>query len=411
MIKRVIVIGGGAAGLMAAGTAAENGANVLLFEKMATPARKIRITGKGRCNLSNSAELPDFIKHFGPGGRFLRQSFGQYFTGDLVNFFETRGLPVQYERGGRIFPRGNDAPAVARLMVDWVEQRGVELITSSPVDKILIKGGMVRGVLSRGKEITAESVILATGGKSYPRTGSTGDGYRLAKELGHTVEPQLPGLVSLKTDRLVVRGLAGLNLRNVNARLFIDGKRKGQEFGELTFTTKGLGGPIIITLSGMAVEAMQQGKKVKIHLDLKPALDDAKLDARLLRDFEQRRKEEMASVLRGLLPRPLIFHCLQAAGINAEQLAGTMSSKQRRNLRIWLKDLRFDIIGHGSWEEAIVTVGGVRTKEINPNTMESRLIKNLYIVGEVLDLQADTGGFNLQAAFSTGWVAGKAATV
>ena len=409
MANRVVVIGGGAAGLMAAGTAAEMGAEVLLLEKMATPARKIRITGKGRCNLSNSAELPDFIKHFGPTGRFLRQAFGQYFTGDLVEFLEARGLPVQFERGGRIFPKGNDAPAVAKLLVDWVEQNGVELKTSSPVDRILIKDGVVRGVLSRGKEIKAERVILATGGKSYPRTGSTGDGYRLATEAGHSVEPQLPGLVSLKTDRQDVRGLAGLNLRNVNARLFIEGKRKAQEFGELTFTAKGLGGPIIITLSGIAVEAMKQGRQVRVHLDLKPALDDAKLDARLLRDFEQRRTEEMGSVLRGLLPQPLIPHCLGATGIEADQLAGTISSRQRRSLRIWLKDVRFDIIGHGSYEEAIVTIGGVRTKEINPNTMESRLVNNLYIVGELLDLQADTGGFNLQAAFSTGWVAGRAA--
>ncbi|MEE4166713.1 MAG: NAD(P)/FAD-dependent oxidoreductase [Desulfocapsaceae bacterium] len=407
--ERVIVVGAGAAGLMAAGIAAECGADVLLLEKMSSPARKIRISGKGRCNLSNVAELSDFIAHFGKSGLFLRQLFSTFFTPELIAFFESRGLKLQVERGGRIFPVDGDAPAVARLLLNWVEQSGVAVKTEEAVQQLIIKDGRVTGVVCAGRRIQGDAVIMATGGASYSRTGSTGDGYRLLEDIGHTLVPVRPALVALETQKSAVRGLAGLELRNIMLRLYIDGKRRDQKFGELSFTPSGLGGPIVLTMSLMAVDAIRQNKSVSVSLDLKPALDDAKLDARLLRDIQKRGKEPMASVLRGLIPQQLVETCLQETQIPHEQPAGASSAAARRALRHWLKDFRFEIIGHRPLEEAIVTAGGIATREINPHTMESKIIKGLYVVGELLDIQGDTGGYNLQAAFSTGWAAGKAA--
>ncbi len=407
--ERIIVVGAGAAGLMAAGIAAECGADVLLLEKMSSPARKIRISGKGRCNLSNVAELSDFIAHFGKSGLFLRQVFSTFFTPELIAFFESRGLKLQVERGGRIFPVDGDAPAVARLLLNWVKQSGVAVKTEEAVQQLIIKDGRVTGVVCAGRRIPGNTVIMATGGASYSRTGSTGDGYRLLEDIGHTLVPVRPALVPLETQKSAVRGLAGLELRNIMLRLYIDGKRKDQKFGELSFTPSGLGGPIVLTMSLMAVDAIRQNKSVSVSLDLKPALDDAKLDARLLRDIQKRGKEPMASVLRGLIPQQLVETCLQETRIPHEQPAGVLSAAARRSLRHWLKDFRFEIIGHRPLEEAIVTAGGIVTREINPHTMESKIIRGLYVVGELLDIQGDTGGYNLQAAFSTGWAAGKAA--
>lgn len=407
--ERIIVVGGGASGLMAAGIAAEHGADVLLLEKMKTPARKIRISGKGRCNLSNNAELSDFISHFGKSGRFLRQSFSRFFTPELILFFESRGLKLQVERGGRIFPAQGDAPAVAKLLLKWAEKSGVIIRPDSAVKRILTKEGRIEGVVCNGEEMLCDAVIFATGGASYSRTGSTGDGYSLMQDVGHTIVATRPALVPLETEKSTVKGLAGLDLRNVNLRLYIDGKRKDQKFGELSFTTFGLSGPIVLTMSLMAVDALEQNKKVSVSLDLKPALDDGKLDARLLRDLQKRDKESMASVLRGLIPQELVGTCLEQTKMSPDIVAGELSAKARRTLRHWLKDFRFEIIGYRPLEEAIVTAGGVATREINPHTMESKIVKGLYIVGEVLDIQGDTGGYNLQAAFSTGWAAGAAA--
>jgi len=407
--KKIIVVGGGASGLMAAGTASGCGADVLLLEKMKTPARKIRISGKGRCNVSNSAELSDFLSHFGKSGQFLRQPFSQFFTPELVAFFESRGLKLRVERGGRIFPADGDAPVVAKLLVQWAEEAGVTLRSNVAVDHLIIRDNVVGGVISNNQNLYCDSVIVAAGGASYPRTGSTGDGYRLAGEAGHTIIPIRPALVPLETAKAAVKGLAGLDLRNINLRLFIDGKRKRQIFGELSFTGFGLGGPIVLSISQMAVDALRRNQKVSVSLDLKPALDEAKLDARLLRDLQKRSAEPMVSVLRGLLPRQLVDTCLDHTNINPDFIAGNLPASARKAVRNWLKNFRFDITGCRPIEEAIVTAGGVKTAEINPHTMESKMTKNLYLVGELLDIQGDTGGYNLQAAFSTGWVAGHAA--
>lgn len=409
--KKVIVIGGGASGLMAAGIAAAGGAEVLLLEKMKSPARKLRITGKGRCNITNTASLPDFLHHFGPSGRFLRQAFHRFFVRDLIGFFEARGVQLNQERGGRIFPATADAPAVAQLLIDWVKSVGVTVQTGAAVEKLLIDDSGISGVLCNRKEIPAHAVILATGGASYPRTGSSGDGYRLAEEAGHTLVAIRPALVPLRTAETWFDQLDGLLLKNVNARLFINGKRKTQAFGEVGFIRSGLSGPVILTLSGMVVDALRAGQQVSISLDLKPALDEKKLEARLLRDLQQRAHDPMESFLRGLMPHQLVAVCLDNIGVDSTMAAGQLRAGARKKLRQWLKNFRCTITGYGSMDEAIITAGGIRTTEVDPRTMESRKVAGLYIVGEVLDIQADTGGYNLQAAFSTGWIAGKAAAV
>ena len=403
---KTIVIGGGAAGLMAAGRAAQMGSDVILLEKMEQTGRKIGISGKGRCNVTNSATLTEFITHFGKNGRFLRQCFQQYFRQELLAFFQARNLPLSLERGGRYFPESGRALDVVKVFNEWLKEEGVVLKKRSHVSRILVKDGVVTGVVCNNITIKAENVILATGGKSYPRTGSSGDGYKLAEKLGHTITPLLPALVPLVSPDPSLKTLRGLELRNTQVRLFINGKRKAQEFGELLFTAHGLSGPTVLSLSEQAVIALEEGKEVSLALDLKPALDEKKLDARLLRDLDDRGGEPIESILRGLLPREFIPVCLGACNIPVDIDTRNFPGKLRKKLIHWCKDLRFEISGYRSWNEAIVTSGGISLKEIDPNTMESKRVGGLFIVGELLDLHADTGGFNLQAAFSTGWLAG-----
>jgi predicted Rossmann fold flavoprotein len=403
---RTIVIGGGAAGLMAAGRVAERGGEVILLEKMERTGRKIGISGKGRCNLGNSAGLPDFLGHFGKNGNFLRQCFQQFFTAELIAFFEKRNLPLVTERGGRIFPASGRALDVVRVFNHWLQTVGVKVHNGTSATAILLHDGKISGVLSEGDQLPCANVILATGGKSYPRTGSTGDGYRLAESLGHTIVPVRPALVPLVTEDSKVHRMAGLELRNIQVRLSIDGKRKGQQFGELSFTGFGLSGPVVLSLSGTAVDGLSHGQKVSLALDLKPALDSKKLDDRLLRDLATRGGEPIAGILRGLLPREMIPICMEACKLPEDQDTAHFPGKLRNRLVQWLKDFRIDICGYRSFDEAIITAGGVSLKEIDPRTMKSKLVEGLFIAGELLDLQADTGGYNLQAAFSTGWVAG-----
>ena len=404
---RCLVVGGGAAGLMAAGQAAMAGAEVVVLEKMARPGRKLAITGKGRCNLTNVAPLPEFLGHFGPTGSFLRQAFHRFFTAELLDFFREMGLATVTERGGRVFPASGKAPEVVAAMQRWIDRCGVTVRTGVTVDRLVIDHGAVTGVVGGGDVIGCTNLILATGGASYPLTGSTGDGYRLAEQAGHRIVPIRPALVPLVTEENWTAGAAGLQLRNIRVDLFVDGKKRAEAFGELAFMDFGLSGPVILTLSGRVVEALAEGRKIHLLLDLKPALDDKKLDARLIRDFEQRRQEPLASVLRGLVPKELVPIGLAATGLNADCLAGAIRSEERKRLRRWLKNWRIAVVGHRPLAEAIVTAGGVDTREVDPRTMASRLVRGLFFAGEILDLQADTGGYNLQAAFSTGWLAGR----
>ena len=279
------------------------------------------------------------------------------------------------------------------------------------MDELIITQGKISGIISQGREIVCDAVILATGGSSYPTTGSTGDGYRFAEKAGHTIVPLQPALIPLTTGDSRLHQLGGLDLRNIGVRIHVDGKRKKTDFGEVGFTRFGIGGPVILTHSRAIVLWLHAGKKVAIGLDLKPALDDQKLDARLQRDFLNRRKEELQSVLRGLLPQQLVPVCLQLLELDGRKEAGTVSAKERGRLRTWLKDFRIEISGHRPLKEAIVTAGGVNVKEVDPRTMESRIVQGLYFSGELLDVDGDTGGYNLQAAFSTGWLAGRSAAV
>ncbi len=400
------------AGLMAAGEAALSGADVLVLEKMHRPARKLCITGKGRCNITNTKELPEFIERFGKTGSFLRQVFSKYFAPDLMEFFERLGCALVVERGGRVFPESGSAPEVAGALLKWAKASGAKIRSSSPVEGLIVRDERVVGVTAGGKEFFADAVIIATGGASYPDTGSTGDGYYLAKDAGHEIVPIRPALVPLETSGVISDALkkaAGLGLKNVGVRVYIDGKKKRETFGEMGFTEYGVDGPVINTLSGAIVSALDGGKKVAISIDLKPALDEKKLDARLLRDFAKRNTEPIESVLRGVLPKELVSACMELTEISPEKTPSSITAKERRQIKAWLKELKIEVSGYRPIAEAIVTAGGVNTREVDPRSMESRLVKGLYIVGELLDIQGDTGGYNLQAAFSTGWLAGRSA--
>lgn len=407
--RKVIVVGGGASGLMAAGQAALAGAETILLEKMNKPGRKICISGKGRGNITNIADLPDFIQHFGDTGKFLRQAFARFFSRELMDFFTRLGVPLVTERGGRVFPASGKAYDVLDMFVRWLAQCNVTVLQSAKVDALLLQDRKVLGVLCNGREMRADAVIVATGGASYPATGSTGDGYRLAASAGHRIIPVRPALVPLETAGNTAGRMAGLNLRNINVRMYVNGRKRKQAFGELVFAEFGITGPVVLTLSGDAVDALREGGRVAFSIDLKPALDDRKLDARLLRDFQSRGSEKIESVLRGLLPREMVPVCLDLTGISSAKPAAQINAAERRRLRAWLKDFRFEVSGFRPFTEAIITAGGVDTREIDPRTMESKLIQGLYFAGEVMDIQGDTGGYNLQAAFSTGWLAGRSA--
>lgn len=410
---QVIVIGAGAAGLIAAGQAALGGAKTLLLEKMERPARKLRITGKGRCNFTNTLPLAEFLDRFGAGKKFLRPAFARFFSSELIAFFETLNIPTVIERGGRVFPAENRAQDIVDALIRWAHKCGVKIQTQSPVKKIVIENGRIKGAeldlsASRGERfIPADAVILATGGASYPATGSTGDGYRMAQEAGHSIIPIRPALVPLETAGNVAERLAGLALRNVAARVFINGKKRLEAFGELEFTPSGVSGPIILAFSRRIVDALRMGEKVRISIDLKPALDEEKLKARLLRDMEKFGKQPFLSALKGLLPSALIPVCAAQTGIPLKKTSNQITPTEQKRLRDWLMDFSLDIINHRPFEEALITAGGVDTREVNPNTMSSRIVENLYFAGEILDIDGDTGGFNLQAAFSTGWLAGR----
>ena len=406
---RIIVIGAGAAGLMAAGQAAQAGAEVLLLEKMDRAGRKLCITGKGRCNLTNIAELDAFLDHFGRTGKFLRQAFSRFFTPDLIDFFEELGLELVTERGGRVFPASGKAPDVLAVFLEWLKRCRVTIKCSTAVSKLVVREGRVFGVVSRGRQFNCDGVILATGGVSYPATGSTGDGYKLAGSAGHSIVPVRPALVPLETTGGIAGRMEGLSLRNVKVRMLTDGRKHKEAFGEMAFSASGVTGPVVLMMSGEAVDALREGRKVALSIDLKPALDEKKLDARLLRDFSSRGKEEFPSILRGLLPHEMVPVCVDITGIPPDRRGSSITATERKLLRTWIKDFRLGVTGYRPFEEAIITAGGVSTREINPRTMESHKTRGLFIAGELLDIHADTGGYNLQSAFSTGWLAGRSA--
>lgn len=400
---------------MAAGQAASLGAQVLLLERMPRLANKLRITGKGRCNLTNTAPLDDFLAHFsfpdrdGGSHHFMRNAFARFFSTDLMAFFESQDVPLVVERGGRVFPVSSDAHHVAEALIRFVSAHGVDVQCSSRAVRLLQDRERLTGVaLDSGERVEARAVIVATGGASYPKTGSSGDGYRLAGQVGHQIVPVRAALVPLVVAGSECRAMMGLSLRNVDVRLLLDGQEFARDFGEMLFTHYGVSGPIVLTLSGPAVTRLGQGR-LEMSINLKPALNSEKLDARLRRDLDRFGKRTYRNILQGLLPRKMLDVVAARTDIPADKPGHQITAAERQRLREVLHDFRLTIVGHRPLEEAIVTAGGVDLCEIDPRTMASRLVDGLYFAGEVLNVQADTGGYNLQAAFSTGYVAGRAA--
>ena len=408
MVNQIIIVGAGPAGMMAAAAAAECGGSVLLLEKMPRVGRKMMITGKGRCNVTSADDVPDIIRNIIGNGRFLNSSLRAFDNADVMAFFEGVGVPLKTERGNRVFPQSDRAAAVVDAMVKHLRDQKVEIRTNTSVSDLLIEANKICGVrLVDGSEVEAAAVILAMGGASYPATGSTGDGYALARAAGHTVTPIFPALVPLVTRETWVREVQGLSLRNVRATLYHAGKKEQDFFGEMLFTHFGVTGPIILQLSRRASELLRDGKKdIELRLNLKPALTHEKLRERVDRDFAAYEQKHLHNGMIDLLPKRLIDIVLNAAGLAPERVVGQISSKERERLVRVLQALPLTIMGTRPIAEAIVTAGGVATHEINPRTMESKIVKHLYFVGELVDVDAYTGGYNLQAAFSMGHAAG-----
>lgn len=407
-MANVIVIGGGAAGLLAGIAAAQNGARTVILEKMRRPGKKILITGKGRCNITNNCDLQEIIKNIPGNGRFLNSALRRFTNQDIVQLLEDNGLPTKVERGGRVFPVSDKASDVVDTLVKIYKNYGGRLLTDCKVKSITAEFGKITGaVTADGQKFTADAVILAAGGSSYPGTGSDGSGVKLAKALGHTIVPLAPSLVPLESDSPYIAGLQGLSLRNIEGTVYADGKKIGSEFGEMLFTHFGVSGPIILSLSKCVAEAFAKGaQEVELAIDLKPALDKDKLDARLQRDFMQYSRKQMPNGMKDLLPQRLIAPVLDQAFIDEEKFVNQLSRAERRRLVDVLKAFTVPITGTRPIAEAIVTAGGISLKEIDPKTMESKLIKGLFFAGEVMDIDGYTGGYNLQAAFSTGYAAG-----
>lgn len=408
----VVVVGAGPAGMMAAIKAAENGAAVTLLEKMPRAGKKMLITGKGRCNITNVAEKQELIKNIPGNGKFLHSCLKAYDNEDVQLFFQGLGVPVKVERGGRVFPVSDRAADVVDAMVLRLHELGIRLVTDARVTGLLLEADAegetcIKGVRTAdGGQYQGRAVIIATGGASYPGTGSTGDGYRWAEEAGHYVVKPLPALVPLEVEDDWVKELQGLALRNVRATLLADGKKAGEMFGEMLFTHFGVSGPIILSLSRQAAQLLEAGSFLELEIDLKPALSLEQLDARLVRDFEKYQRKEIKNGMKDLLPGRLIEPVLDAAYLEPERMVNTVTREERHRLAQVLKGLSMVISGTRPIAEAIVTAGGVDVKEINPKTMESKLVKGLYFAGEVADVDGYTGGFNLQAAFSMGAAAG-----
>ena len=413
----VIIVGAGAAGLMAACTTAERGRKVLLLEKMDQAGRKLRITGKGRCNLTNTNSLRDTLPHIGSstagttkkpgqtGGVWLRNAYGRFFAPELMEWFEQRGVELTVERGNRVYPASGKALDIFLALINELEQNPNVTIRKNTTAKSIetFEGQATAVILDRGERIPCRHIILATGGLSYPTTGSTGAGYRICRELGHTVIEPVPSLVALKCQEKIPQEMVGFQLKNV--QLKVCGK---EFFSEMTFANDGLAGPIVLSASRVASRALHDGETLTASLDLKPALSPEQLDKRLLSDIDANGTRVFNDALRLWLPAELIPLALPQLHIEYYKRLHQLTGEERRRLRDWLKSVQFTLTGTHDWNEAVVTQGGVSLSEVNPKTMESRLIRGLYIIGELLDLDADTGGYNLQIAFSTGHAAGEA---
>ena len=405
-MSRVIVIGGGPAGIMAAGMAAKNGAQVTLLEKNERLGKKLLISGKGRCNITNDTDIEGLIENTPGNGNFLYSAFYTFSNQDLINYFEDMGLQTKVERGGRVFPVSDSSKDVVQVLQSFLNKQKVNIRLGCPVAEIITTDNIVTGVRCRdGSTIEGNSVILAVGGMSYPGTGSTGDGYDMAKRLGHTVTPLNPSLVPLTTKEEWVKRLQGLSLKNIKVS-FKNNKNKEiyNDFGEMLFTHFGVSGPVILSASRHLLD--YGFNDIKMTIDLKPALSYEKLDERIQRDFDKFSRKQLKNSLDELLPQKMIPIVIELSGIHPEKAVNQITKEERKKLVSLLKGMDISITGARPIKEAIVTAGGVKISEINPSTMESKIVKGLYFAGEIIDVDAYTGGFNLTIAFSTGYLAG-----
>lgn len=406
-MKRVVIIGGGAAGLMAAVIAGREGAQVTLLEKMNYLGKKMGITGKGRCNVTNAAPMSEFIKNTPGNGKFLYGAYERFSNQDLLQLLNEAGLETKVERGGRVFPASDSALDVRNTFMKLLKSYGVDVHLEEGAQEIIVEDGQVAAVKTKHEIYPADAVLIATGGKSYPATGSTGDGYNLANKLGHKVTDIRPSLVPIVTEEVWVKDLMGLSLRNVELSVVAKNKVQAKMFGEMMFTHFGITGPIVLSLSHTVGKLMRKKNIGIIGLDinLKPALSVEKLDKRIQKDFKLYSKKQLINGLKDLLPQRLIPLVIQLAGLDPHKPINQISKAERDSLVYILQHLPLTVKGLRPVEEAIVTAGGLSLKEFNPKTMESKLVPGLYGAGEVLDIDAFTGGYNLQAAFSTGYVA------
>ena len=411
---KVIVIGGGPAGMMAAISAAENKNEVILIEKNSLLGKKLLITGKGRCNITNSIDIDEFIPNIPGNGKFLYSAFKNFTNEDIINLLKEEGLKVKTERGNRVFPVTDNSKDVLNCFIKRLKKLKVKILLNTKVDNLIVENNKACGVVTNKGNIYAEKIILATGGKSYSATGSTGDGYRMAKQLGHEIVKIRGSLVPLVADKKICSRLQGLSLRNVKIKMTdIDDKKCiYEDFGEMIFTHFGVSGPTI--LSGSAhllryknIEEKLNNSNIKLFVDLKPALDKEQLNFRILRDFSENINKEFKNSLDKLLPQKLIPVIVDLSGIKENKKVNEITKEERLRLIDLLKNFEVNINGFRSVEDAIVTAGGVSINQINPKTMESKIINNLYFAGEIIDVDAYTGGFNLQIAYSTGFTAGK----
>ncbi len=430
---RVVIVGGGAAGMLAAISSSKNKENeVIILEKMNMLGKKILVTGKGRCNITSNLPMDDFIKNVPGNGKFLYSAFNNFTNRDILELLKKEGVETKVERGNRIFPVSDKAQDVQKALIRIVEKSGVKIITNCKVIKILISNlsdneaknnennkqvcGVLANINGKEKEIKADKVILATGGKSYPGTGSTGDGYKMAEELGHTIIKIRPSLVPLtvhENSLKLCKNMQGLSLKNVGIKFIDLEKNKSiyEDFGEMLFTHFGVSGPTVLSASAHLlryknIDELLKNKKVVLTIDLKPALTEKKLDERILRDFSEEKNKEYKNCLNKLLPKKMIETVIQLSKINPEKKVNEITKEERKNLVSILKGLNIYIKGFRPIEEAIITSGGIKTSEINPKKMESKIVKGLYFAGEIIDVDAYTGGFNLQIAYSTGVTAG-----
>ncbi|HCT63804.1 MAG TPA: aminoacetone oxidase family FAD-binding enzyme [Lachnospiraceae bacterium] len=405
-MSKIIVIGGGAAGMFAAGKAAENGHEVHIYEKNNKLGKKIYITGKGRCNITNDSDVDTFLNNTPGNPYFLYSAFYTFDSEKTIGFFNSMGVKTKVERGNRVFPVSDKASDVVAALEEYMKKMKVRLHLESPVKNLIIEDGCVKGIITNGgQKVMADGVIVTTGGLSYPGTGSTGDGYKFAKDCGHHVTPLYPSLVPLRAKEKWCADLMGLSLKNIKIVIKNNkGKEIYEDFGEMLFTHYGVSGPVILSSSRHLLGKFGDG--IVLNIDLKPALDYKALDNRLLRDFEKYINKNFGNALDDLLPQKMVPIIIELSGISKDKKVHDITKEERKKLGELLKALPLSITGTSGYNEAVVTSGGIDVNEINPSTMESKLIKNLYFAGEILDLDAYTGGFNLQIAFSTGYVAG-----